>query len=88
MGITVSRTDVWIVLVPILPAKKPSEEAFLRRLFFGTSAGVAKVGEVSLTEFVSIDGIVFSPICGAVMINEGESFFVSAGSVRLFRWPF
>ena len=61
-------------------AKKP----FCVDCFFGTSAGVAKVGEVSLTEFVSIDGIVFSPICGAGIINERESFFVCAGYVIIF----
>ena len=50
----------------------------------GTSVGAAKEGEESPTVCFSNDVIVFSPICGAVMINEGESFFVSAGSVRLF----
>lgn len=41
------------------------------------------MGEVLLTEFVSTDGIVFVPICGTGMINEGETLFASADPSRL-----
>ena len=46
----------------------------------GTSVGAAKEGEESPTVCFSNDVIVFSPICGAFIINEGESFLISVGS--------